>query len=652
MMTTEPVLNDLLCVAVNNNPSKGNFIGAVGAQPASAFATASLYPRYSFVQTLDPATDRGIDVAAAATGSAFSVDDTIPAASFDTTHHCDAVTATVGCYASAGGVFALPAAGPSGLCVDEAPVRFMRSTRGTEGFGLPAPVTCTRRVAPAEVGGCAALDPARLRALLIGRLPSANVDSTTTSFVTIDTKKVWRKDLVTGAMTDVTASVLSPLLRESVLPRCGCANALVEAELVVTHDGSGAIQSVIAELVVGNVNGSASHDSYSGAFTCDTIGVETKWGVHFVTNATGAAERRHKSGNPGYRIGAPLLVGNASANTTAGADSVEAKRSGLVLWGSSNDGECDGSDASLGVGFMADMASSCSKTLNLAELKALCNSVGDLSGVANVADVNINVSNTMYACGGVRARWHAPGPRALLVAHRAPSLPPSPPSPPSPSSFPSLSSRRYVGKYGNADPLQRATDWIEVTRSLPTSSAAWVEKSRSCTNLVTSMHYEVLVAKAGEGGNPQRKVVAMNTRFGTEDLWFRMAGKTEQQQIIFTSTITFVEWEGAVGAAITAPLVLGVRPLLPSMPADLFYPFTSTSREIDLTQNTDWGVVVLLILIAAVVVVVVVYVFSRLRMAQIFIWFCALSLACIAVVLFTASISVVNAAAEAAAAAA
>jgi hypothetical protein len=191
-----------------------------------------------------------------------------------------------------------------------------------------------------------------------------------------------------------------------------------------------------------------------------------------------------------------------------------------------------------------------------------------------------------------------------------------------------------------------------VTRELPKSSAAWVDKSRSCTNLVTSMHYEVLVAKAGEGGNPQRKVVAMNTRFGTEDLAFRMAGKTEQQQVIFTSTVTFVEWEGAAGAAITAPLVLGVRPLLPSMPADLFYPFTSTSREIDLTQNTDWGVVVLLVLIAAVVVVVVVYVFTRLRMAQIFIWFCALSLACIAVVLFTASISVVNAAAEAAAAAA
>jgi hypothetical protein len=412
MMTTEPVLNDLLCVAVNNNPSKGNFIGAVGVQPASAFATASLYPRYSFVQTLDPATDRGIDTTAAATGGAFSVDDTIPAASFDTSYHCDAATATVGCSASAGGVFALPAAGPGGLCSDEAPVRFMRSTRGTEGFGLPAPATCTRRVAPAEVGGCAALDPKRLQALLIGRLPTASVDSTATSFVAIDTKKVWRKDLVTGAMTDVTSATLSPLLQRTTVPLCGCENALVEAELVVTHDGSGMIQSVAAELVVGNVNGTA-YDSHTGAFTCDTIGVETKWGIQFVTNATSAAERRHKSGNPGYRIGAPLLVGNASSNTTTGADWVEAKRSGLVLWGASEEGECDGSDAPVGVGFMADMASSCTKTVNLAELKALCASVGDLSGVANAVGVNINVSNVM--CVGRRAR----GPRltrALLTA--------------------------------------------------------------------------------------------------------------------------------------------------------------------------------------------------------------------------------------------
>ena len=593
MMTAEPALNDLTCVAVNNNPSKGNFIRAPGAQPASAFASASLWPRYSFVQTLDPATDRGIAETDPIAASVYSIGDTIPAGSTKALHCGSDTTLPQGCKASAAGVFALPSAGPGGACADQAPVRFLRGTRGSEGFGLPAPSVCSRLIQPSLPNGCDALDPKRLEALLLGKLPSANVDSATTSFTPIATSAVWRRDLATGAMTKLVGAL--PAMQRSDNGPCGCADALVEAEIVVTHDGAGAIQSVAAELVVAYVNSSSFVDP-SGVMVCNDASVETKWGVQFVKNTTSTAERRHKSGNPGYNIGAPLLVANISTNVT---DAVDARRSGLVLWGSGDEGQCDGSDAPVGVGFMADMAASCTKTVNLAELKTLCDAASTLDGTANSADVNINASHAMY-----------------------------------------------VGVWGNADPLQRATDWLEVTRTFPTTQAAWVAKSRSCTGLVTSMHYEVLVAQAGEGGNPQRKVVAMNVRFGTENVAFRMGGQTDRQQLVFTSTVTFIAWEGASATAATAPLVLGVRPLLPAMPADLFYPFTSTSREIDLTQNTDWGVVVLLVLIAAVVVVIVVYVFSRLRMAQMFIWFCALSLACIAVVLFTASISVINAAAE------
>ena len=150
--------------------------------------------------------------------------------------------------------------------------------------------------------------------------------------------------------------------------------------------------------------------------------------------------------------------------------------------------------------------------------------------------------------------------------------------------------KTMLGKFGNSDPLN-FEDWIELdSESLATFSEATLYNSqdRQCENMVTSVNMDIMYANVGEEGNPQPKIMTARLWFDSDTWRFRGTSSINAtQNFAFYSTVNFVNYDSETTGVIVPP----TPELLPTLPHDLWYPFTLSAGT---RKSPSWIMLLLL----------------------------------------------------------
>ena len=259
-----------------------------------------------------------------------------------------------------------------------------------------------------------------------------------------------------------------------------CQNAVMEVHYMIVHSDDGVMSSVQAAVVLADVQASnvAVRQSFSVAYAGKTGNrcVDERHRLAYPMISPNSYPSplnppspplRPRSGNPGYIAGLPLLVGRMQEESTKRA--ITERVGGLKLFGPSADGTCS-TTVSTPVAFHEDLRVGCTKKLNYAELKDLCE-----TSQQNQIPAQLNVTDD------------------------------------------------FVGILGNSDP-NRVEEWLKIggkwndgLGSLPTFTA----ETGVCKGLVVGLEYRVLYANIGAKTNPQRKVLAVTASYKL-DTWHFM----------------------------------------------------------------------------------------------------------------------------------
>jgi hypothetical protein len=266
-------------------------------------------------------------------------------------------------------------------------------------------------------------------------------------------------------------------------------------------------------------------------------------------SGTGNAVLRSRSGNPGYIAGLPLL--NAELVLSGSSKGMNARVPGLRVYGSEVSAGCDEAMPTEVVAFGEDLVTGCALELSYANFSDLCTQAGPL--VQEVAASGLKVPKYLWM----------------------------------------NSSFRYVGIFGNADPLD-ASQWMEMTIEGHAKEPSLDDAARVCSYLTTSLHYQFLIAYVGSTSNRQAKVVGARAYYGTEAVAFSSEAGT--QALMLTTTVSFVTLAQSDYETFVPP----APPVLWSVPYDVFYPFyVSASRP--RAPLARWGLALAGLLAAALV---------------------------------------------------
>lgn len=477
---TTTLVDDLLCIEKVNNDERTYFT--------------------------DPGTPTAAEVSDAVTAAAARSFSPAPAAESDARDHYkvdDAVGG--GAFAGGaiqhanGGLMPLPAPGFAGECTDRAAPLFLRDVAAGAG------ARCTRYVASLEneCDTAFSLD-AYVASLRVKRSPSSVPDDAA-GWVAPNVARVVRRDAATGAEAAVAAAAV---LNSYDVALGACVDALVELHYDVTYavkddsEGGGLVTAVAVTAVVTNVAGSGAA-RHQQQFT-----------VSYAPASPNAAERP-KSGNPGYRTGAPVLAGSLVSD--GGDKSAVAQLvGGLQVLPHLPGGTCTSEAAATlrhTVGFGTNAVFSCSLDLTLGQLVAEC------------ADPALL--------------------RALFTA-----------------------AFDRVGAFGNAD-FTVVPDWVEVAGLDPSDvSTAYSSATRRCT-VTNALNLRFITADVGAQNNPQRRIVAARADLGSTGAWeFPRADGSGTASFPVTVTATFVHMEDQALEAYTP----SAPPVLPRLPRDVLYP--------------------------------------------------------------------------------
>ncbi|TPX69088.1 hypothetical protein SpCBS45565_g02726 [Spizellomyces sp. 'palustris'] len=138
----------------------------------------------------------------------------------------------------------------------------------------------------------------------------------------------------------------------------------------------------------------------------------------------------------------------------------------------------------------------------------------------------------------------------------------------------------HVGRMGNADGTDLG-DWIEVLGTVPTvtSLAAQTVGGTTCSNLLTSIFIDFLIADTGTTTSPQPSIIGARYRYTTGSFTYRCINPSDclpatlslgsaTQPFRISSAVSFVYVRQQPEMVVPAPSRL-VKPL----PDDVFYPF-------------------------------------------------------------------------------
>lgn len=249
-----------------------------------------------------------------------------------------------------------------------------------------------------------------------------------------------------------------------------------------------------------------------------------------------------RSGNPGYRVGLPLVVTKCREDGYALGSSLCVEFASSVAEGGLQsatvdgilpDGMCARSNDSVpagdnpaAIGFGEDAIFGCTLDLTREELRNNCK---DTVGQGFIDQLQI------LSFGRLGKRW------------------------------------THIATFGNVPVgAQDVGDWIEVTPISKTTVPEFKELSSSCHDAVIGVDLEVLYSPFGDIHNPQAKIVSARASHHVGVLSFTKRNPNQPQSFQFMFTVSFVRLDNSGKDASQVP----PRPRLPlALPHDLFYPF-------------------------------------------------------------------------------
>ena len=413
--------------------------------------------------------------------------------------------------------------------------------------------------------------------------------ATATAAPTISSMKY--RSRIDGVLTDTTGgtdATEATLTKANGDKELTCDFAVVEAHYVVTHDGSGTIESFAVDLVFADVMNNAAWDALYGSSSLADSGNPSSVRVkHTVTWKLSAETVVPRSGAPGYVVGAPLLAGYKETNS--GKDAVARLKEGLAIPGAGPDGRCSVNSKST-VRFGMSQSSSCAVPLSQNNLADFCQGTGD-KAVKDFLYQLITV-NGVNGESATPANANAPASSVPLPAQLMDGLLYGTTD----ANYDLSGKTVMVAAWANAN-FENIADWTSCDTSDTTDCAtelttteqlsapsgdlvmSWDDTTKTCKNVAVGVHIDVLTAKVGHLDHAQSKVqrvqVGWNyadwtyTDFPWDDAGDGVA--TDRQNFMMKSTVHFVEMaqDAPEGVKPASP------PVLPSLPADVFYPFLS-----------------------------------------------------------------------------
>jgi len=558
--TAEASVGGALCVEKYNGATEIQYFTDTAVQPNTIFNGASGKKAYNYGENapasvnLDANYDRGDNIAA----------------------YAGTASTPGSLYATNMGYFSIPAADFNGKCNDFNYATFENDIQSR---------SCSRQMHSLDTllytAQCNSdFSVSRyVTQLWLGAAATARdtAASTITNVVAVDLTQVMYQDPVTnvlrnvtntfmnnkcatGYRTDKAAYVASASFPDgdcqfntgaasvADLPRCQNMVTSVKYTVEHTSDGASTITAVKAAVVITDVSRDVAATSQA---------VSQTFGVDFVsTSVSGSASvgagnlvTRARSGNPGYIMGRPVLIGTLAAPEAPSplstvAEVVEGLQVATSLMpydssapaGSFGTAKCPTSlsSAKQTVGFGYDMVSGCELELTRAQLKDLCCTNSDectpITAGAGYADATTGI------------------PYFLALPAAA----------------------QYVGLYGNADPLD-VKQWTTMSTRTVTLKRGWNDNTGICRNMMTGLHYKFLVASTGEKSFPQSKIVAAEVEQLVGD-WrsnvpYNDAAST--QTFPLEVIVSFIHKSSSDLAGYVPP----APPVLVQVPHDVFYPF-------------------------------------------------------------------------------
>lgn len=281
-----------------------------------------------------------------------------------------------------------------------------------------------------------------------------------------------------------------------------CVNAVQSVQYIVSHDGTLGITDIKHHFRYRNI--SAGESVFTQHFS-----------VIFEWNSTNSNKFK-RSGNPGYQIGFPVLVGTESDEVS---DTIKISESGLTVMGKDSLGFCTherktvyfGQNAKSGC-YMPGIFTDCEHFQK--EIKA----------VLGINDASV-----------------------------------------------------YVGSFGNADP-QNSAEWLKVFLEESAQGSQRKEDSLCNDNLITGLIIDIAYAAVGLIENPQYKIVGTVFRYvKTPDVHLNFQDGYHHDGLsdhFYSNTVeisTSVTFYDVTETAIPAYAQLPV--LRTKLPHDFFYPF-------------------------------------------------------------------------------
>ena len=421
---------------------------------------------------------------------------------------------------------------------------------------------------------CDSFSPLLYTGTKIGTYPGA---ISANEFVSISTTKIFSIDSATGVVTTANPPATSSVYSNST--GCSCLNAVVGLSYTVSYNSASQKITAVGVTIV-------TTDLAQSANVCGVVplSIPVSTSVTFVpdiapivsssTYSTSSEIFQGRSGGPGYVRGSPVLSGvivssdgavgsgiiQTSTTKTAIARSASPNSfmkafenlaggvgfslAGLTIRGPKAGGSCAAfpqagtadSASLLPVTFGEDMAVSCELKLTRSQLQSLCSSLGGAQ----------SSTATYIGLGSVSTDSSS---TATISTH--------------------------IGNFGNADPW-KTWQWHAI--NLPTSGGssgpAWDSVNGRCTNLVSGVDIEFLVAPIGSAQNPQFKIMASRLSYSTST-WSYTRPDSQKQTFLLTSTVTFTYYSKGDLTTVYKP----APQIAPSMPSDIWYPFGSSTTE-------------------------------------------------------------------------
>ncbi len=377
---TYTVFDNLLCVAVENNPSKGSFYSSPtsldynqiewlqnDADAIFSFEDMTQTTESLIMNLGDANYTVGVPLTAAAQGS----DNRF--------------------YFVYGGRLPSRAADLSGYCSTVNPARYLQIASNwctpsvTNAAGRRRPVALADVCVSSYSANNAALHLSEYLGFSVGGAPNAALDAlhyfpiTLEGLVYTDPITVTQfefqlyQDLMDTSYNSFaqtpSVTILSPT--GTYLPSfnsttCTCSNVVLQVSYMVQHTLDGYVSGVDAYVALGDISGEGD--------SCVMPETQQNFVMRFNSTNSGDWSGRPKSGNPGYIVNAPVLAGTKVVeNNRDPRTAINQFVDGLTVTGPDADGLCS---SNLGnqvqVLFGVDMLVGCSSLMNLAEFGAWC----------------------------------------------------------------------------------------------------------------------------------------------------------------------------------------------------------------------------------------------------------------------------------------